>query len=295
MKIAVSICTLNRPRILHDTVLSVMKQSVSPAQVIVATPGREHVLQETLDLKAVEHIQTPVGLCKQRNRALQAVAPDTDLVAFLDDDVELTRSYLAEMARLFAGHPEIIIASGRMLHDGGRGGVITRERAIDLCDTCDRKHPGVEPQAFVSVDSGYGCNMIVRFTAIGSCRFDERLPLYGWLEDRDFSHRCTLGLHPPVELHNAAAVHLGWRSGRVSGVRLGFSTVVNPVYLKRKANTFSFRFIFIQYWIRCLAGNLIGLVTRDKEYDRAGLIRGNMLGYFHLLSGKCDPEHILDL
>ena len=32
----------------------------------------------------------------------------------------------------------------------------------------------------------YGCNMAFRTAGIGSVRFDERLPLYGWQEDLDF-------------------------------------------------------------------------------------------------------------
>jgi len=104
-----------------------------------------------------------------------------------------------------------------------------------------------------------------------------------------------VGKHPPVELENALGVHLGWRSGRTSGVRVGFSTIVNPIYLKRKANIFSFPSIFIQYWMRCLVGNVLGLLMGDREYDRFGLLKGNILGFHHLMKGKCDPEYILRL
>ena len=31
-----------------------------------------------------------------------------------------------------------------------------------------------------------GCNMAFRFSALRNVRFDERLPLYAWLEDHDF-------------------------------------------------------------------------------------------------------------
>ena len=295
MKISIIICTLNRPNILHQTIMSVNRQALAPRQIIVASPNLDHVLQETLALPGVEFVQTPVGLCKQRNKALEAVVQDTQLVAFLDDDIELAQSYLEEMSRLFHENPRIIIASGRMLHDGGRGARISREEAMEVCDTYDKIHNTDAPLSYKTVDSGYGCNMIVRYAGIGSCRFDERLPLYAWLEDRDFSHRCTKGRCAPVECENAVAVHLGWRSGRVSGVRVGFSTVVNPVYLKRKANTFSFSFILVNYWLRCMIGNILGVVTRDTEYDRVGLIKGNIIGFWHLISGRCDPEYILKL
>lgn len=295
MNVSVIVCTVNRPMVLHDTILSVKQQHLLPKQIIIASPSADHILPETLALDGVEYVRTSLGLCKQRNQALDAVQPETDLVVFLDDDIELGSRYLLEMERLFRMHPEILIASGRMLHDGGRSGRIDRAEARRQCRLYDESNASNAPLLLKDVDSGYGCNMAIRFSRIGACRFDERLPLYAWLEDRDFSHRYTAGAHPPVELQNAAAVHLGWRAGRVSGVRLGFSTVVNPIYLKRKANTFSLSFIVVRYWARCLAGNILGILTRDTEYDRVGLLKGNLLGFHHLLSGHCDPEHILQL
>jgi glycosyltransferase involved in cell wall biosynthesis len=295
MNVSVIVCTVNRPMVLHDTILSVKQQHLLPKQIIIASPSADHILPETLALDGVEYVRTSLGLCKQRNQALDAVHPEADLVVFLDDDIELGSRYLLEMERLFRMHPEILIASGRMLHDGGRSGRIDRAEARRQCRLYDESNASNASLLLKDVDSGYGCNMAIRFSRIGACRFDERLPLYAWLEDRDFSHRCTAGAHPPVELQNAVAVHLGWRAGRVSGVRLGFSTVVNPIYLKRKANTFSLSFIVVQYWARCLAGNILGILTRDTEYDRVGLLKGNLLGFHHLLSGHCDPEHILQL
>lgn len=295
MNVSVIICTINRPTILHQTILSVQRQVLRPKQIIVASPSLDHILPETLALENVEYVESPVGLCKQRNKALEAVTQGAQLIAFLDDDIELAQSYLAEMSRLFRENPGVIIASGTLLHDGGRGTRIEREQAIDLCTSYDRGHKDGASITFKSVESGYGCNMIARFADMGAIRFDERLPLYAWLEDRDFSHRCTIGRCAPVECKNAVAVHLGWRSGRVSGVRLGFSTVVNPVYLRRKANTFSVRFILVNYWLRCMAGNILGVITHDTDYDRVGLIKGNILGFWHLMSGRCDPEYILQL
>lgn len=295
MKIAAIICTVNRPSVLHDTVLSITRQSVVPAQILIASPESRHVLSETLAIPGIEFVLAPIGASKQRNAGLGRIVQDIDLVAFLDDDIELSRNYFAEMARLFVEYSEVIVASGRMLHDGGRGAGIRREEARRLCSEYDQKSTANDPVSFRAVDSGYGCNMVIRNRDAGAYRFDEGLPLYSWLEDRDFSHRCTRGKCPPVELKNSVAVHLGWRSGRVSGARLGFSTVVNPVYLMRKAGTFSFAHIVVHYWLRCLVGNVLGILTRDKDFDRWGLLKGNLLGYWHLLSGKCDPEHILQM
>jgi len=295
MKIAVIICTINRPVILHQTVLSALRQSLAPLQIILSSPGPEHVLPETLELPGVEWVHSPPGLAIQRNCALARISPDADLVAFLDDDIELSQFYCEAMARLFQQEPHIVLASGRLLHDGGRGARIDNAEARALCEGYDHRHDPAAPPSWRVIDSGYGCNMVVRISELGNCRFDENLPLYAWLEDRDFSHRCTSGKVPPVELSDAVAVHLGWRSGRVSGVRLGFSTVVNPVYLRKKTRMFSLSYIVVHYWLRCLVGNILGILTRDRDYDRWGLLRGNMIGYWHLLTGNCNPQYILRL
>src|SRR5882724_803194 len=217
MNISVIISTLNRAAVLHDTVLSIQRQTVQPRQILIAAPGKKHVLPETLALPFVEFIQSPVGSCAQRNAAFEALNRHTDLIAFLDDDIELCRSYMEEMTRLFESHPEIIVSSGVMLHDGGRSIRITREHAKELCTAKDAvATPG--PIQLKSLDFGYGCNFICRYSQAHKFRFDERLPLYGWLEDSDFSYRCTKGLRGPATNVRAYAVHLGWRSGRVSGL-----------------------------------------------------------------------------
>jgi GT2 family glycosyltransferase len=199
------------------------------------------------------------------------------------------------MVRLFEERKEIVIASGVMLHDGGRSSIISRGEARNLCVAHDSQGSSSTALSYTPMDFAYGCNMVCRYSRIRSIRFDERLPLYAWLEDSDFSHRATRGFHEPVRCLSAIAVHLGWRAGRFSGLRLGFSTIVNPVYLRRKSGTFTIKFILVNLWARCLAGNIIGILTRDKEYDRVGLLRGNLVGFIHLLSGRCDPAHILEL
>src|SRR5690606_30638203 len=79
----------------------------------------------------------------------------------------------------------------------------------------------------------YGCNMAFRRSAIEGVRFDERLPLYGWLEDVDFSAQAgRKGVL--LKSETLVGVHLGVKGGRTSGVRFGYSQIVNPVYLLGK-------------------------------------------------------------
>ncbi len=295
MNISVVICSVNRPEILHDTVLSVLGQTLKPVEIMIVSPGSEHVLEKTLEIKDVRFFLATLGLPAQRNTGLDQIGEECNLVAFFDDDIELSTSYLKEIANLFEENVDILIASGRLLHDGGRGAIITREQARGLCQEYDRHTELVTAMPCIPSDSAYGCNMVVRYAATKSVRFDEGLPLYAWLEDRDYSHRITRSQHLPVKYEGAVAVHLGSRSGRIGGVRIGFSEIVNPLYLWAKNRTFTLRYMIVQYWIRCLVGNILGALKRDSEYDRIGLLKGNFLGLQHLLSGSCDPAHITKL
>jgi hypothetical protein len=127
---------------------------------------------------------------------------------------------------------------------------------------------------------------------IGDMRFDERLVLYGWQEDIDFTSRlrsrgrvvCVAGIH---------GVHLGIKAGRVSGVRLGYSQVVNPVYLIRKGSVpASFA---LPLMARNLAANLARSFWPEAWVDRRGRLRGNLLALCHVLAGRIEPEHVLEI
>ena len=82
-----------------------------------------------------------------------------------------------------------------------------------------------------------GCNGIIacRTTSLGSLRFDERLPLYGWQEDLDFCVALRR-LGRIVRTNLVWGVHLGVKRGKGSEVRLGYSQMVNPAYIVCKGN-----------------------------------------------------------
>ena len=138
----------------------------------------------------------------------------------------------------------------------------------------------------------YGCNMAFRVVDIAGHRFDERLPLYGWQEDTDFSRRVARG-RPILRLHGLRGVHLGVKRGRVSGVRFGYSQIVNPLYLVRKG-TGTGRWAANLIGRNVLANAALSL-RPEPEVDRFGRLKGNLIAAGHLLRGRCDPEFILRL
>jgi GT2 family glycosyltransferase len=143
------------------------------------------------------------------------------------------------------------------------------------------------------VYNAYGCNMAVRLSPIleHALAFDEQLPLYGWLEDVDFS-RSIARYGRSVRVEGARGVHLGVRSGRQPGRKLGYSQVANPVYLIRKGTMSKGR--AVAQIGRNILANTRGLLFNDRLIDRWGRLNGNLLALSDLLVGRASPSRILE-
>jgi GT2 family glycosyltransferase len=122
--------------------------------------------------------------------------------------------------------------------------------------------------------------------------FDEKLPLYGWYEDVDFSRQLAR-FGTVMQMPEALGVHLGSKNGRTSGVRLGYSQISNPIYLFQKG-TFPWSHMIYSITVRFLK-NIVMSLRSEPYIDRRGRLRGNLLGLRDLLVGKLDPARILIL
>jgi GT2 family glycosyltransferase len=134
--------------------------------------------------------------------------------------------------------------------------------------------------------------MAFRDRVVAACRFDENLPLYGWQEDVDFSFQAR-GHGTMLFWPSCVGVHLGVRSGRVSGVRFGYSQIANPLYLMRKG-TMDLR-KGTWFVVRALASNSLRSAARNARADYPGRLRGNSLAIADLLRRRCHPIRVLDL
>jgi hypothetical protein len=121
---------------------------------------------------------------------------------------------------------------------------------------------------------------------------DEALPAYAWYEDIDVTR--ALGEYGAIlRLAGARGVHLGTKVGRTPGRKLGYSQVVNPIYLARKG-TFPWNHAIPSAARHCLI-NLLRSPFPEPEVDRWGRFRGNMRGVWHLLCGTAAPSRIQEL
>lgn len=291
MRLAVGIPTAGRPGILAETLRELTGQSRRPNAVIVCGT-------KDADLSGAEQAYPGVqllvaacpGLPQQRNRLIEA-ASSADVIVFFDDDFLPHLDYLREIEQQMSADPRIVVATGRVLVDGIIGSGITPEMARTILARYRAPpHSGIQP-AF----TGYGCNFAVRLSPVrqNEILFDTRLPLYAWQEDVDFSRRMAKhGLIVKVEA--ASGVHLGVKSGRSSGVRLGYSQVANPLYISRKRLGYPFTRALTH--ITCnVAMNVVRFIRPEAHIDRRGRLRGNALAFLDLISGRMTPERMLDL
>ena len=80
-----------------------------------------------------------------------------------------------------------------------------------------------------------------------------------------------------VKCMSAHGVHMGVKRGRGPGDRLGYSQIVNPLYMLRKG-TMSAGEVLGQIF-RNVASNAIMAVRPEPFVDRRGRLRGNMRGF----------------
>ncbi len=136
--------------------------------------------------------------------------------------------------------------------------------------------------------SPYGCNMAFRVSAIKEIRFDERLVLYGWLEDRDFAATLAKGGGRLIKWSLASVRTWAPRMAGVSGERLGYSQVVNPLYMMRKGTMTLVN--VADHILRNTASNFGRAVWPEPFIDRKGRVKGNLLAIADILRGRLEPE-----
>lgn len=289
MKLCVIIPTIGRAELTGRTVARLWAQTRAPDMVIVAGASLADV--EGVDAAAPKTrvILAPRGSCAQRNHALELIRPECDLVFFFDDDFVPGRDYLAKAEALFLSHPDIVGTCGRIVADGVRGAGYSFDEAVALLEEDDRAAAPID--ASYPMEALYGCNMGFRVSALENISFDENLPLYGWLEDIDFSYRAG-ARGRLVKSTSFAGVHMGNKGARSPGRRLGYSQIANPIYLlrKRAMPTALARRLMTRQFV----ANVFRSIRPQPLVDHRGRFLGNIEALADLVRGRLDPRRILD-
>lgn len=289
MTVAVVIASAGRPELLSEVLASCAAQRGVTFTGVVSVPDEASLPVDRAVLDAWTVVTGARGLAAQRNAGLDAIG-DVDLVAFFDDDAVLRPDYLANAVRFLSYRPDVVGLTGRVLLDGATRGEVSRKAAADALA---RSVDAGDTRRWRPTRELYGCNFVACATAATELRFDARLPLYSWLEDHDFARRLMhRGLL--VEVDDCVIVHRGAASGgRQSHLRLGYSQVMNPMYLHRKGSFPGW--LAAQQIFRPVAKNLALAAIGPASSWRRERLRGNVDAALDVLRGRITPERIVDL
>ena len=288
-KVCLIFATRGRAELLKHVIAFVDLQTVKPDLIIVSCVSDEDI-GDLASQPGMLVIKGKPGSSAQRNTALNHVPEDFDVVIFLDDDFLMHSTWISEILKVLDSDPSIACITGTVLADGihGPGYSFEEGRAI-LAGTRET------PERLIATPAGapYGCNMAFRARSIAGLRFDERLVLYGWQEDRDFGGQIWNLGGRVVRVNTALGVHLGAKRGRVSGRKLGYSQVINPLYLVRK-KTMPLR-VALDHVLRNVASNIVRSIAPEPWVDRRGRLSGNLIGLWDFVRGRLTPERAAKL
>jgi glycosyltransferase involved in cell wall biosynthesis len=291
--IVVAIATKGRAKLVADLANSLFDQTLKPRRVIIVASSEADIehLPITNDQIIVRFGFD--GLTRQRNIALSLLDHDDDVIVFFDDDFIPSRHWLCSTRDIFQTNTDLVGLTGRVLMDGINSVGLSPDKGSEIVAEEDQKAALRLLSDLPLRDcTPYGCNMAFRVEAVKDLRFDERLVLYGWQEDRDFGRR-ALQRGRVARSEMLWGVHLGVKGGRVSGLRLGYSQIVNPWYLLQKGTMTLPE--AAHHILRNLAANTFRSLWPERHIDRRGRLRGNMLALVDLIRNDWRPEKPLEL
>lgn len=291
--IAVIVCTRGRPSIVGALVRALGEQTRPPDHifVIASTPEDIEGLSQDDDRLTLHIGRT--GSSHQRNDGLALAGSRYAYIVFFDDDFVPSRFWLERMCVLFESRPDVVGVTGTILADGATTAGIPLDDARLMVRLRDGGSTDDAPvHEHFPYGGNMGCNMAFRAAALRDIRFDEALPLYAWLEDHDLRGQVER-IGRMVRSEALWGVHLGHKSGRVSGVTLGYSQIANAIYLARKGTVP--KPYLMKLAIRNVLINAVRALRPEPYIDRRGRLLGNMIALADLVRGRLTPARVLAL
>lgn len=123
MKFSLIICTYLRPKPLMELLDSVNKQTVYPNEILIIDGSTNKETEVALSQNSFPNLNYFVvsvenrGLTKQRNFGISKVAPDSEIICFLDDDTVLEVNYFQELLKTYSIYPEALGVGGYIINE----------------------------------------------------------------------------------------------------------------------------------------------------------------------------------
>ncbi|KYH45243.1 hypothetical protein AZH51_13825 [Branchiibius sp. NY16-3462-2] len=285
LRVAIVMASAGRAELLGQALDDLLKQSYPVAAHVVSVPDEDSLPRDVDPTWQV--VSGSRGLTAQRNAGLDALH-DIDVVFFFDDDAVVHNDYISAAVDYFTDNPQCLAITGTVLADGVITGEIDRDPALELVR---RWRPSPNGPTSRPSRTLFGANFAIRIGKVPDLRFDERLVLYSWLEDHDVARRLG-AVGDLAKISDAVIVHRGASSGgRTNHLRLGYSQIMNPVYLHRKG---SFP-VWLTAWeiFRPTAKNVVYAFYGPQRSWRRVRLAGNARAVGDACRGRITPERIV--
>jgi len=295
VRIAIVICTKDRPEALRETLRSVWSQSRAPDELLIIDDGRmDDATQADIARDAahastrfIYHRKNEPGLTRSRNVAAQQAS--ADVLVYLDDDVTCAANLVEEIATIMADsrvaavspvieEPRLGGRTAQLWQLGYRIAGWWRVRP-DVNAVVRGAPPTIlawEPHRVRPLIYLSGAAMALRRDVVLANPFDETLTQYALGEDREMGYRLAPS-HWMLEARNTSVVHRRETGGRGDPRRFGFMTSRNYLYILTKTCRMSPGRWAMIVWSLLLIGLMHaawGLVRRDHWLELRGMIGG---------------------
>lgn len=323
-QISVIICTYMRPDALQVALRSFSNQTVSPLEIIIvdgSTDTDTAVLVASfpyLNLQYYSVNPDQRGLTKQRNFGLSKVSHTAEIVAFIDDDVELYPDYFERLQEAFLSDAAIVGVGGvavnemywkkntQQLKPSARY-YLWEDYVFDASLRNRMRHffgleshlpPGCMPEyghgrtysypltgKIYEVDVFMGYSMAFRASLFTTLRFSTYFEGYGLYEDADFCIRAQK-LGKIVVATTVLLNHFSAPSGRPNAYKYGKMVVRNGWYVWRQkypnpSSMARFKWNCITLLLACIRGT--NVFTETQKMQALTDCLGRWVGWFSLV------------
>jgi GT2 family glycosyltransferase len=264
-----------RPEPLLKLLQSIQVQTVYPDEILIVDGSTTMETKIIVDKNNFEKLHYFLieeefrGLTKQRNYGIAKVATDIEIVAFLDDDTELTPTYFEELVNTFTNNSAVTGVGGVALNENGWSridsskiygkyhyfqfeGYVYKEGQRNVVRNYlgldSNLGPGRMPEyahgktcgfplngKTYEVDLLVGMSFSFRKKVVDAIQFSPYFEGYGLYEDADFSMR-ALQFGKNVINTNLQLYHFHHPSGRPNQYKYGKMVTRNGWYVWRVKN-----------------------------------------------------------
>lgn len=119
MKLSLIVCTYMRPKSLYNLMKTIEKQTKIPDEVLIIDGSTDDqtkrmIEQENFQINLIYYKVSDElrGLTRQRNYGVERVSNAMEIIAFLDDDIELEANYFFELNRVYVENADAIAVGG---------------------------------------------------------------------------------------------------------------------------------------------------------------------------------------